>query len=77
MKLRKLFLSLAQEEKDRVTALINEAGIGTQLGTLTFREFLKVQMFKLTGNSRQFIKLFRRLDEADQNRFYNAMVNYD
>lgn len=77
MKLKRLFISLSQTEKDKVTAAIVEAGIGIELGTLEFRNFLKTQMFKLTGNSREYIKLFRRLDGAQQERFYRAMVNYE
>lgn len=76
MKLKRLFLALTQDEKDKVTAAIVEAGIGEQLNSLDFRAFLKEQMFKVTGKSREFIKLFRRLDGREQERFYNAMVSY-
>jgi hypothetical protein len=77
LKMQRLFLSLSQEEKDKVTAAIVEAGIGIEVGSLIFRDFLKQRMFQLTGNSRLYIKLFRRMDVAQQNRFYTAMVNYD
>lgn len=77
MKMRKLFLSLSPEDKDKVCSIVNEVGIGIQLGTLDYRKFLKERMFTVTGNARVFIKLFRRMDEAEQERFYRAMVNYD
>lgn len=77
MKLKRLFLSLPQEEKDKVCAVITEAGIGITVGSLVYRDFLKQQMYKLTGNSREYLKLFRRLDAEQQNRFYTAMVDYE
>jgi hypothetical protein len=77
MKLKRLFLSLSQEEKDKVTAAIVEAGIGIEVGSLVFRDFLKQRMYSLTGNSRLYIKLFRRLDDEQQQRFYTAMVTFD
>lgn len=77
MKLKRLFNSLSQSEKDKVCAVITEAGIGVAVGSLIYRDFLKQQMYRLTGNSREYIKLFRRLDTEQQNLFYGAMVNYN
>ena len=77
MKMKRIFLSLSSEEKDKICAAITEAGIGVEFGSLVFREFLKIQMWTVTGNSREFLKLFRRLDTSEQERFYQAMVSYD
>ena len=77
MKLKRLFNSLSVSEKDKVCAVIIEAGIGVTVGSLVYRDFLKQQMYKLTGNSREYLKLFRRLDGAQQERFYRGMLSYD
>lgn len=77
MKLKRLFLSLAPEDKDRVCAAIIEAGLGKEFGTLEFRAFLKTQMLNMHGAAREYLKLFRRLDAEEQERFYKAMTTYE
>jgi hypothetical protein len=76
MKLKRLFLSLRQDERDDICAAIIEAGIGKELGTLKFKEFLKTRMLASHGNSREYLKHFRRLDAAQQERFYEAMTTF-
>ncbi len=77
MKLKRIFMSLTPEEKDKVCAVIVEAGIGVAVGSLNYRDFLKAQMYKLTGNSKEYIKRFRRLDAEQQNLFYGAFLSYE
>lgn len=76
-KLKRIFNSLLPEEKDALCEVIQNAGIGLQFNTPVFRTYLKDQMFKFTGNSREFLKLFRRLDAGQQELFYGGMVSYD
>ena len=74
---QRLFLSLSQEDKDKVTSIIIDAGIGIEVGSIVFRDFLKAQMWIVTGKSREYIKLFRRLDKDQQERFYKAFLSYE
>ena len=77
MKLKRLFNSLNTSEKDKVCAAIIEAGLCAAVGSVAFRDFLKPVMFSMRGNSREYIKLFRRLDADQQNLFYDAMTSYE
>lgn len=77
MKLKRLFLSLSQEEKDKVCAAIIEAGLCAVTGSIPFRDYLKPAMLSMHGNAREYIKLFRRLNQTQQKQFYDAMTSYN